>query len=381
MKSYFIAINEDAKKRLQEAEVSFCNFNIGDNNGVIINPDVIRPALEALGAEIDKEEKTQFAGVFSLQLLFKVSPEELAEIALHEEEEEFRQSRKRYTSECSARFEKTLRSTQEKISSGAEKISDLQKTLVRSIREVSGAERKLAQMETCRNGELDKYGQEFDKLLAVPGICNVKVTDGVIKVFSDTLYCVDPRSGSKHEIGAFRIEIYTNGANDGVRWFNLSHRINGYKEKMHAPHVFPKGNACLGNTAEIFPELIANYEFAAVAMVAIQFIESINVDDDAGKHIHRWPLADIALQSEAGIAMIKKMEEERKNNPFFNYNGDLKFAIVAKNMNPRDRIVNCGTCWCVSNENCACKTEDLAAALSTSEATVRETLMAYFKIG
>ena len=123
------------------------------------------------------------------------------------------------------------------------------------------------------------------------GVTNIEVDDKKIKVFTDTLYCTDPRTDILHEIGEFRIEISFNGKEDCVRWFNLTRDINGNMPDMQAPHVFKNGKACLGNAAEIFPELIANFEFAAVALVAIQFIESVNTDDSAGKHIDSWPIA------------------------------------------------------------------------------------------
>jgi len=39
------------------------------------------------------------------------------------------------------------------------------------------------------------------------------------------------------------------------------------------------------------PQLIADYEFAALAMIAIQFIENVDVDDSAGSFIRNWPVA------------------------------------------------------------------------------------------
>jgi hypothetical protein len=152
-------------------------------------------------------------------------------------------------------------------------------------------------MLAAKGGELAKYGQEYDKLLVIPKVRDVQVAPGVVKVFTDTLYCVDPRSGKRHEIGAFRIEIYRDGQNGGVRWFNLTRRIDAYRDDMYAPHVFSDGKACLGNTQDIFPELIGNYEFAAAAMVAIQFVESVNVDDSAGKYVNRWPEAPAEMEA------------------------------------------------------------------------------------
>jgi hypothetical protein len=149
---------------------------------------------------------------------------------------------------------------------------------------------------SCKSGEREKYGQEFDRLLAVPKVLDVQGGSGVIKVFTDTLYCIDPRTNQRHEIGKFRIEIFTNCANGGVRWYNLSHKVQGYWGQSQAPHINNEGGACYGNTAEIWPELIGNYEFAAAAMVAIQFVESVNIDDPAGKYIDQWPLAAEEVQ-------------------------------------------------------------------------------------
>ncbi len=221
-------------------------------------------------------------------------PVKLASLIQAGREEARKKSREAYVAGCSARFEKTVAGTRQAIKDGHAAVAQLQQQLVKKIRETSGCERKLEQLENCRHGEADKYGQEFDKLLAVPKVRDVQVVDGVVKVFTDTLTCADPRTGKRHEIGAFRIEIYTNGASNGVRWFNLTRRVDAYKYKQMAPHVWDDGSACLGNTAEVFPELIGNYEFAAAAMVAIQFVESVNTDDAAGKHINKWPEAPAA---------------------------------------------------------------------------------------
>jgi hypothetical protein len=194
-------------------------------------------------------------------------------------------ARDAYIRECSKRFEKTLEGTRAAILEGKKKVLDLQGQLTRAIREVRGVERKLEQLSACRGGELEKYGEEFDRLLDVPNVRRVEAKEGKVIIFTNTLYCVDPRSQTRHEIGVFRIEM--NSANSDVRWFNLTRRVGDH----FAPHVKTDGSACLGNTAEIFAELIGSYEFAAAAMVAIQFVESCNVDDVWGKTISQWPVA------------------------------------------------------------------------------------------
>lgn len=222
-------------------------------------------------------------------LLLASSPEERAEIRKKQAELRRVASRTLYVKECGRRFEKTVAGTREAVTRGHADVESLQQQLVRRIRETRGAERKLEQMLGTRGGEEAKYASEFDKLVATRKVRDVVAEGGVIKVFTDTLYCTDPRSGKRHEIGAFRIEIQTDRGD--VRWFNLTRQVKGYKEGMQAPHVWSEGNACLGTAAEILPQLIGAYEFAAAAMVAIQFVESVNTDDRAGEHINRWPEA------------------------------------------------------------------------------------------
>lgn len=243
MKNYFLpGLPPDKKVKLQEGAVPFCDFQVDGTAGVVV-------------------------------------------------EEARKKAKEAYVTECSKRFTKTVEGTKKAIETGEDKVRKLTEDLVRTQRELNGSRRKLEQLETCKGGELEKYAKEFDKFLTIPKVKNVEAGDGVVKVFTDTLYCVDPRTKVRHEIGAFRIEIYTNGANNGVRWFNLTRRVDGHSDKMHAPHVFSEGNACFGNTAESFAELIGSYEFAACAMLAIQFVESVNVDDTAGRHIDKWPVA------------------------------------------------------------------------------------------
>lgn len=199
------------------------------------------------------------------------------------------QSRAAYVTECAKRFEKTVSGTKKAIADGHAAIAKLQTELVKKIRETRGAERKLEQLEVCAPAEVEKYGQEFDKLLQVPKVRRVEAKEGKVNVFTEVLFCTDPRTGKRHEIGAFRIEL---DANRGVpSWFNLTRQVDGHKSRQMAPHIWADGSACLGNTTEVFPELIGNYEFAAAAMVAIQFVESVNTDDGAGQHISNWPEA------------------------------------------------------------------------------------------
>ncbi|MBK9204121.1 MAG: hypothetical protein IPL73_17125 [Candidatus Obscuribacter sp.] len=138
-------------------------------------------------------------------------------------------------------------------------------------------------------------GAEFDAILAIKKVLDVEVTKSRIIVKTDTLYCVDPRTGKKHEIGQFEIFIRTSYDNDEqvVRWMNRTRTVTTPAQStMHAPHVSSNGAACMGNTKGTFPMLVEKREFASVVELAIAFVESVNVSDTWGQHIKCWPLAD-----------------------------------------------------------------------------------------
>ena len=435
MKSFFIALDERAKQKLQKAEIAICDFQLDDKEGVVVEENILPAVLEALKAEISSKTKTSFEGIveigisaitvsedkFSVSIenwngensnsfkklaqeiltpivkrnvvisvphgntiepiidgkfriwiwsspsgsrnqstpkemwgvrvdcadnsfapsgegvaitdlngwpvaeligetnlyihhdichfdrdreleIFRhileetvvaltMSPKEKAKIRKKLAEEKRIRARQAYVQECSARLQKSLTELEDKISNDNAEMMELQQSIVHTIRSVKESERQLEHLISFRGRTHELYGQEFDKLLTVKGVRDVNISNGTITVFTDILHCVDPRTDKRHEIGAFRIEIYTDGSNDGVHWYNLTRLVDGYKKEMHAPHVFPDGKACLGSAQEVFPELIANYEFAAVAMLAIQFVESVNTDDSAGEHINKWPIA------------------------------------------------------------------------------------------
>ena len=134
------------------------------------------------------------------------------------------------------------------------------------------------------------FGREFDKLRSMKKVIKVEVGSSNIVIYTKTLYCKHPNTKRIHEIGKFKITIpTTNGGS--VKWENLTRRVDGHQSKQMAPHIWEDGSACLGNTQQVFPELIAQYEFSTVAMIAIEFVESVNISDGAGKHLGNWPIA------------------------------------------------------------------------------------------
>lgn len=171
------------------------------------------------------------------------------------------------------------------------RVNLLQEQLTQAVRELTRVEQAEIDQHITEQERQKNFGIEYDRLLAIDQVESVTVGDDVITVFTKVLCCTDPRTDVTHEIGKFRIEIYPSGRNDGVRWFNLTRQVTGWQYSQQAPHIWNDGRACLGNMAEIIPELVGRRDFVPLATMAIAFVESVNTADRAGSSISNWPVA------------------------------------------------------------------------------------------
>lgn len=179
----------------------------------------------------------------------------------------------------------------EQLEATAADLDNAQEGFSSALRTLIAEQTDLARLD---NYPKEALGREFDQLLAINKVEDVEVTKTRIIVKTDTIYCRDPRTGIKHEIGKFDIFIRTEPDEDQevIRWMNRTRTVNtGGQSTMHAPHVAAHGRACLGNVQDTIPMLINQREFASVIEVAIAFVESVNVNDSWGKHIDMWPKA------------------------------------------------------------------------------------------
>lgn len=160
--------------------------------------------------------------------------------------------------------------------------------LSQQLKATRQAEVELFRLEGTPN---ESIGREFDELWKINKVRNIAVTDDWLSVTTDVLFCRDPRDGLVHEIGAFVIHIPTQPGGTIV-WKNQTRTVSGPDGvKMNGPHINAKGHACLGNTKDIFPDLIRKREFSSAVELAIAFVESVNPGDVWGKYIVNWPVA------------------------------------------------------------------------------------------
>ena len=93
----------------------------------------------------------------------------------------------------------------------------------------------------------------------------------------------------KFYLGKFDIKINLNDMD--VKFFNLNNKRRSYWGKnCNAPHVDGDGNACLGDLSELMGYAISNNDLYLLIDLCIQYLQSVNLLDSAGKYVISWDL-------------------------------------------------------------------------------------------
>ena len=202
---------------------------------------------------------------------------------------------KSYVALCVKRIEIEGREAEDKIARLSGQIKDYQTSLVSSIREIEHFRQRKNELEKIGSTDKSKFTKEFHRLLDIAHVKKVFVRSNRLAVKTDMIKCTDPRpdddgNTKEHLIGEFVITIIPDSGE--VRFYNQSWTVVGYEEHMNAPHVFHDGRPCMGSIERTLPNLVARYDFTSAFTVAINFLESVNVGDAAGKYIRNWPTKD-----------------------------------------------------------------------------------------
>lgn len=220
------------------------------------------------------------------------SPEELAEIQRRQEEEIAKRTKEKYLEVMTSSRKTQIKETQDHIKELVERADTYRREIMNLVRLSGEYTARLAVLEAAPGIDTDKALREFDTLLNHPKVTGVRYVDEVFEVSTVVLNCRHPRTGNLHEIGAFKIMVDFNKGR--IRWFNQTRRIDGVSPEMQAPHIFNDGHPCLGNMETVLADLLAAYELYAIIMMAISFVEEVNLSDAAGKYLGKWPVVEIA---------------------------------------------------------------------------------------
>lgn len=223
---------------------------------------------------------------------FNLTPAEVASQRAEMEALRYEKNREAFVQESAGRLGKVLQETEKAVADKTAKAAKLLAEYIRTQREAEGQERKLRQIQAENRLVLDGFGNEYDALVACDKVKRVEVAPGMVKVFTEIIYCLDDRSNKLHELGEFRIDIPTAANGEGIKMWNLTRKVSSNQ----APHVFAEGKPCMGTAATGFTQSLASQQYVMTAMLAINFLAHANTSDSAGKNISNWPLAPDHMQ-------------------------------------------------------------------------------------
>ncbi len=230
----------------------------------------------------------------------ETDPEKIAALRAKSLAEKKERERKKWLEISTRRFEKTVKNTRENIEQSRLAAEKAQREIVMQLRTEEGLKRKLKQLESTREEVVERYSLEHKNLLNLEHVTAVDVDEEKIIVDTDRLYI--EHGGKTYDLGNFKIYIYVDAGQ--VRMHNLTRQIHGAGSNMHAPHVASDGRPCLGNLEEAIPQYIGQFEYSVVVMLCIQYLQTVNVQDMAGKYINNWPIAEKPVVKKTEVSKV-----------------------------------------------------------------------------
>lgn len=170
-----------------------------------------------------------------------------------------------------------------------------QEKLIESIRDRQGISKKLSSLDIPT-----VYGDQWD-ICSNPLVTDVDVltiSNGVrvLRVSTIPFYFTDPKTYRKHALGAFQIHVYVPTTGSGLlptlRIYNLWFQICGFRGPSQHPHIWEDGDQCLGNVEADVADLLSTGRLKEVVLVMLEFLQAVNIVDQAGKYITIWPYLD-----------------------------------------------------------------------------------------
>lgn len=302
MKHYFLTgLNDKQKVQLADSLVVFSDMVIGERAGLLFDEANKDFALQVLGFVEKKQSATVYDGIVQVKYgpaeaaatdgdKPAVAPSKKTDVVKSsrpELDDEHKRYRELYIAACSSRVSELVVQNRQVLSTERSQIERLQQDLIRELRAI-----RIEEGRASGAGLIDKdaFAREFDAIFEVPKVKEVRVEDGIISVYTETLFADDPRSRKRHELGDYVIKFYTDGQSDCVRWYNLTRRVNAGRSEQHAPQVFTSGRGSLHAIKDSIIDLVAELQFAVATQLAIDFIEQVDVDEPDGAMLDRWPL-------------------------------------------------------------------------------------------
>lgn len=190
--------------------------------------------------------------------------------------------------------ERNIRSARATITDSKEKIERFKREIISYSKQYK---RAMEELERYTSGTftslVEKVKKEFDYIAAMPRVTELKIEDKYVHVHIGDVYAYHDQTDERYYIGDFILKFHLESAD--LRFNNTNNRRRSHwGDDCSHPHVDEEtwGYACLGNIESTIAQLISDREYYALVNVMIDFLETVNTDDVAGKNIRNWDVVD-----------------------------------------------------------------------------------------
>ena len=179
--------------------------------------------------------------------------------------------------------------------------------------------RLMKQIEMVESGNSDvqsKLVKEMNDIAEHPRVTDLRIEGDFVTASIKDVIATDKKDRQFY-IGNFQVKINT--SNSEVKFFGDNPRRSHWTAQDPHPHVNGRtGQACLGNVSATIAELCSQNELYALVMVCIDFLESANIDDPAGKHVNNWDKMNedgsIPTPEQVAVAQAETVQCQRCDN-------------------------------------------------------------------
>lgn len=182
------------------------------------------------------------------------------------------------------------------------KLEEYKREMINIINRIKENETILLSLDKSCKDLKEASENEYLNILKISKVAHVTCELDHVSIFTKDIYINLTNPTSKeidiYHIGKFRINIYSDGR---INFYNLTNLGKGpgftlptgfsgnENYNRHHPHIKSDGFACLGNLSAIIPTYISNNQLSVLSVLLIKFLETVYVEDTAGKGIFWWP--------------------------------------------------------------------------------------------
>lgn len=196
----------------------------------------------------------------------------------------------RFTVQIKNQKERAIRDDERRITELEDRIRNYTRELKTFHDQITSKRRFVTTEREAMNNVGASLIKDLDLIIQNPKVSDLYIKDGKFIVHVPKVYAYD-KHDKRYYIGNMRIELQPENAM--VAFFGDNPRQSYWTHHDPHPHVNGRnGEGCLGNVAGTIAELSSQMQLYPLVLMCIDYLESVNIDDPAGRKVTNWDEVD-----------------------------------------------------------------------------------------